>query len=276
MKIPLPGLTVPLIILVVLIAVVWIGLRLVPAPFAAPPVVAGTVQTIPLPGNLPAPVTRFYRAVYGERIPVIHTVVMTGRAEIRPFGRPTLHARFRFVHDAGRSYRHYIEATFFGLPIMRVNESFIDGHSRYETPAGVEEGEPRTQQGANLGMWAELSGAPAVLLTDPRVRWIAVDDEAALLEVPYQGVGRERFMVRFDQKTGLVTLMEVMRFQRKDSPAKTLWVTKALSWEKRGDYVTTTNGSAWWYGADRPWAIFHMEDIVLNADLGGYLEARGR
>jgi hypothetical protein len=41
---------------------------------------------------------------------------------------------------------------------MKVNESFIGGHSRYETPGGVEEGEPQTQQGANLGMWAGRYG----------------------------------------------------------------------------------------------------------------------
>jgi hypothetical protein len=52
-------------------------------------------------------------------------------------------------------------------------------------------------------------------------------------------------------------------------------VTNALAWEKLGDYRTTTKGSAWWYGAERPWAIFHTEQVVLNADLGGYLEARG-
>jgi hypothetical protein len=276
MRIPLPGLTIPLAAVVVLMVIAWIGLGVAPAPFPAFKGTAGSVETMPLPRGLPAPVERFYRTVYGERIPVIHSAVMTGRADIRPFGRPTLPARFRFTHVAGKSYRHYIEATFFGLPIMRINESYVDGHSRFETPAGVEEGEPKTEQAAALGMWAELSGIPAVLLTDPRVRWQPFDADTAVLVVPADKTGEERFLVRFDRATGLVTLMEVMRYQRKDSPAKTLWVTNALSWGKLGGFTATTVGSAWWYGADRPWAVFRTEDVVLNADLGAYINSRGR
>ena len=34
-------------------------------------------------------------------------------------------ARFRFIHEAGRGYRHYIEATVFGLPLMKVNERYL-------------------------------------------------------------------------------------------------------------------------------------------------------
>jgi hypothetical protein len=36
-------------------------------------------------------------------------------------------ARFAAYPDAGKEYRHYIEATWFGLPIMKVNELFVDG-----------------------------------------------------------------------------------------------------------------------------------------------------
>jgi hypothetical protein len=275
MKLPIPGLIIPLAVIVLLIVVGWAGLRVVPAQFPAFTGAPGTVGTIPIPAGLPGPVDRLYRVVYGDRVPVIHSVVISGRAEIRPFGRPTLQARFRFTHVAGRSYRHYIEATFFGLPVMKINESYVDGFSRFETPAGLEEGEPKTEQGANLGMWAELGALPAALLTDPRVRWEPLDADSARLVVPADGKGEERFTVRFDPRTGLVTLMEVMRYQRKDSAEKTLWVTRALKWETLSGYGTSTVGSAWWYGADRPWAVFRTENVVLNPDLGEYITKRG-
>lgn len=275
MRIPLPGLLVALAVVILLAAATWVGLRVVPAPFAAFTGTPGTVETIPLPGGLPAPVDRFYHAVYGERIPVIRSVVMTGRAEIRPFGRPTLQARFRFTHIAGRSYRHYIEATFFGLPVMKVNESYVEGHSRFDTPGGREEGEPKTEQAANLGMWAELSQVPAALLCDPRVRWEPMDAQSAVLVVPGDKGGEERFTVRFDPHSGLVTLMEVMRYQKKDSAEKTLWVTHATEWKKAAGWTTNTVGTAWWYGADRPWAMFRAESFVLNADLADYIHRGG-
>lgn len=275
MKLPLPGLTIPVFVVVALVAILWVGLRIPPAPLAKLPLRAGPVDTMPVPGGLPAPVERFYRAVYGDRVPVLHSVVLTGRADMRPFGFPTLQARYRFSHIVGTSYRHYIEATFFGLPLMKVNESYIDGHSRNETPGGLEEGEPKTEQAANLGMWAELSGVPAALLSDNRVRWEPLGEDSAILAVPYQGNATERFVVHFDPATGLVTLMEVMRYQRKDSPEKTLWVTRALAWDRLGDWTVNTVGSAWWYGASRPWAIFRAEDIVLNPDLGSYIRVSG-
>jgi hypothetical protein len=205
---------------------------------------------------------------------VIRSAVITGRAEVRPTGVPTVQARFRFIHIAGKSYRHYIEATFFGLPILKVRESYIDGYSRVDATMGREEGQPKTQQGANLGMWAELCAIPAALLADPRVRWEPLDAESAILVVPFERA-EERFVVRFDLRSGLVTLMEIMRYQAKDSPAKTLWVTEALEWRKIGEYTANTVGSAWWYGARRPWAVFRTEEIVLNADLSDYIHQTG-
>jgi hypothetical protein len=275
LRLPAAGLLLPLAAIALLVVVVWIGLRVVPAPLPAFPGAPGTVETVALPPGLPAPVERFYRVLHGEEIPVIRSVVLSGRAEIRPFGRLTLQGRFRFTHIAGTSYRHYIEATFFGLPIMRVNERYLDGVSLFETPAGVEQAEPKTEQAANIGMWVELAAVPAALLTDPRVRWEPLDVDTAVLVVPGDPSGEEHLVVRFDPETGLATLIEAMRYQKKDSAQKTLWIARNIAWESLAGFTTGTVGSAWWYGADRPWAIFRTESVVLNPDLEGYIRATG-
>ncbi len=82
---------------------------------------------VPLRPDLPAPVTRFYQQVYGDEVPLIETAVISGRGWVRPVGNLTIPARFRFTHEAGQNYRHYMEATFFGLPILKINEHFLDG-----------------------------------------------------------------------------------------------------------------------------------------------------
>src|SRR6476619_4278185 len=125
-----------LIILAGVIFIGWLGLQFKPAPFPAYAAQTPEFKTIPVPENLPAPVERFYRAAYGDNIPVIESAVFQGRATIRPFLNFPLPARFVFVHNAGKDYRHYIEATWFGLPILKVNEGYVDGASFFEAPMG--------------------------------------------------------------------------------------------------------------------------------------------
>src|SRR6185436_16750374 len=154
----------------------WLGLKIKPKPFLAYPEKTPERRMIPLPSGLPAPVERFYKTVYGDEIPVIETVVVKGRAMISPFGTK-LPARFIFVHHAGKDYRHYIEATWFGMPFMKVNEGYLDGKSFFESPIGNIYDEASTNQGANLAVWAEASWFPSIWITDPRVRWGAVDEK---------------------------------------------------------------------------------------------------
>ena len=136
--------------LLVLIVLAWLGLQIQPAPFPSFAQAQGKLETVPLPVGLPAPVARFYRRIYGDHIPVIRSAVISGRATLRPVGPISLPSRFRFTHVAGRDYRHYIEATIFGLPVLKINESYIAGSSRMAMPWGTTENDPRTNQGANL------------------------------------------------------------------------------------------------------------------------------
>jgi hypothetical protein len=230
-------------------------------------------KTIPLPAGLPAPVERFYRQVYGERAPLITSAVISGRGTLRPVGGITFPARFRFAHEAGRSYRHYFETTIFGLPVMKVNEYFVDGKGRMELPWGVEEGE-RIDQGANLSLWAEtVATLPAILLADARVRWEPIDDATALLVVPF-GATEERFVARFDPATGRLWLLESMRYKGA-AGVKTLWLNESREWARLGDYMLPTVGSATWGDDGRPWLVFTFEDVAYNVDVDTSLEAQG-
>jgi hypothetical protein len=244
--------------IVLLIAVGWIGTHLRPAPFTPVLQSAPPLEHVALPAGYPAPVERFYRQLYGESVPVIRTAVITGRGTMRlaPLFNLTLPARFRFVHEAGLNYRHYIEVTFLGIPLLKVNEYFVDGQERQELPWAVMEGNPKLDQGGNLGMWAEIiQWLPSVLVTDPNVRWEPVDDETALLVVPF-GTDQERFVVRFDPTSGKVKYWEVMRYANGEGE-KTLWV----------------NGT--WFEDGRPWFIIQEEDVVYNVAVDTSLTAKG-
>lgn len=252
----------------------WLGLQIKPKPFSPYPEKTPELRTVPLPAGLPAPVERFYRTVYGEEIPVIETVVIKGRADISPFGIK-FPARFLFVHNAGRDYRHYIEATWFGIPFMKVNESYVDGNSHFELPIGRYENDPSITQGAVLGLWAESAWFPSIFLTDERVRWEPVDEKTALLFVPFDEQ-EENFIVRFDPETGLIDLMEAMRCRDAGpEPHKILWITKSLPGPTIAGTPLSAVGSATWMDQGKPWAIFSLEEVSYNVDVSEYIRQRG-
>jgi hypothetical protein len=248
----------------------WVGLQVPPAAFPLFPEGAGITAFVPLPADLPEPVERFYQAVYGDRIPVIESAVISGRAQLRVAGI-TFPSRFRFTHRAGQDYSHDIVSTIFGLPLLHVHESYIDGWSRLELPFGVTEGEPKVEQAANLGLWAESIWLPGIFLTDKRVHWTAVDAETALLTVPY-GEHEETFVVRFDPETGLIRLLEAMRYREATSEQKTLWINEILAWGKIGGALLPSEATVTWLDEGTPWATFRVEEIVTNADVRDMLQ----
>jgi len=268
----------PIIIICILAALFflgWLGLQIKPQPFSAYPEKTPQLKTIPLPAGLPAPVERFYKTVYGENIPVIETVVVKGRANISPFG-VKLPARFLFVHKTGKDYRHYFEATWFGMPVMKVNERYLDGKSLFELPVGDPiNNDASTNQAANLAVWAEAAWFPSIWVTDPRVHWEPVDDQTALLFVPY-GDQEENFIMRFNPDTGLLDSMEAMRFRDSGPQAKKiLWITRNVEGKKIEGTQLDAIGSATWLDQGKPWAIFTLEEVNYNVDVNEYIQQKG-
>jgi len=254
--------------------IAWLGLRVKAKPFSMPVLDNLDNKFVPFPGNLPEPVNRFFRTVYGDQIPVIETAVLNGRGKIRPFGI-WLPARFVFVHNVGKDYRHYIEATFFGLPFLKVNEGYLDGESFFESPMGSYYNDANTNQGANLAVWAEAGWFPSIWAIDPRVQWTAVDDKTALLYVPFED-SIENFVVRFNPQTGLIDTMEAMRYREPgEGKSKILWITRNEPGDTISGMVLSATGSAIWLDQGKPWAFFTLEDLGFNLDVSKYIRMRG-
>ena len=264
------GAIIDLVILLVLVVV--FGFRQQPAPFPPFTGASSPVQTVPLPAGLPAPVERYYRLVHGDEVPVYTSAVMSGRGTLRFMGI-TMPARVRFTHDSGHGYRHYIENTFYGIPLLRVNESYLDGHSRLELPFGVVENDPGVDSAANQGLWAETFVYPAYLLTDPRLRWEAVDEDTARLFVPFKD-GEQEFQLEFDPQTGMITRFETLRYRDAKLGAIRWWGDFIYRTDQNGDPVLDSF-TATWEDEGTPWLRVAFEEQVFNADVGEYIRQKG-
>ena len=190
-------LIIALALIILIPLLLFLGLRIRPQPFDPYPETTPELETVPLPDDLPAPIERYYKAIMGEQAPVIESAVISTRGKLRVAGI-TFPTRFRFIHDAGQGYRHYAELTLFGIPVMKINERYLDGRARMELPMGVIENEPKVDKAANLGLWGESIWLPSVYLSDPRVRWQAIDDTTARLVVPFEE-GEDSFWSIYDE-----------------------------------------------------------------------------
>lgn len=220
----------------------WLGLKLKPAPYPAFSKISDTPKSIPLPAGLPAPVERFYRTTYGENIPVITSAVLSGRGTMAPFGLP-FPIRFRFIYDVGKSYCAMFNGTFYRLPWMKAIETVMEGHAIGRMPTGVDEG-PWFDDAMNVRVYCEiLHWFPAALLTTPGVCWEPLDDETAMLVLPF-GKKQQRVLARFDPESGELRYFEAMKYR--SAKSKVLWV----------------NGI--WFDQGKPWISMNTEDTLYN------------
>jgi len=260
-------------VLVVLAAGGWLGLQVRPKPFPPYPERTSILATVELPAGLPAPVARYYKTIVEGQVPIIESAVISGRGKLRVKGI-TFPARFRFTYIAGQGYRRYIEATVFGYPVMKVNEWYLDGKARMELPVGVIENEPKIDMAANLALWGEAVWMPSILITDARVRWEAVDDGTARLVVPF-GDEEDAFTVAFDRQTGLIRMMEAMRYREATDEAKIPWRNELLGWQSFHGIEVPSLVATTWLDEGAPWAMWTIEDVVYNVDVSEYIRARG-
>lgn len=265
-----------LIIIILIIAagwLIWMGTKKTPDPFPPLALQNRNLGTFDLPGGLPECVERFYRELYGTEMPRIESFVLTGRGQLRFMG-VTLPTRLRFIHQAGEGYRHYIETTFWGIPILRVNEYFLEGECCLNLPFGTIEDDPQTDQAANIGLWSETMMFPSVYLSASDVRWESINDHTAMLIVPFQD-GEDRFTAHFNPETHMLDRMEALRWKKSGDNEKTRWQAQALEWGELEGLRMPILFAAQWMDEESPWLVARIEDVRWNVDVEEYIQGEG-
>ena len=68
---------------------------------------------------------------------------------------------------------------------------------------------------------------------------------------------------------------EMMRYRDAPDETKTLWINDVREWGAVNDNPTPVVGAVTWFDEGSPWAVFNVEDVVYNADVREYIQAKG-
>lgn len=257
-------------LLAVVTGVGWLGLQVDPKPGPPRPERARDLGTVKLPSDLPEPVSRHFRATMGERVPRIETVVVWGRGEFKLMGL-WFPMRFESYHVAGRSFRRELELTWFGLPVFRGYDAYIDGNGALKFTGlfgllHVFDKGKKIDQGDNLAMWAEAPfTTPSAMVLDPQVRWEPIDAHTARFVFPF-GDGEDSLRVSFDPETDLMRSTSGMRYRGREE-TKTSYRGEYAEWRAVHGIKAPRRDAAVWEDQGEPYIVLDVEGTEYNVDV---------
>jgi hypothetical protein len=249
-----------------LVGIGWLGLQVSPANLPPPVDEPQDFGTVEIPGDLPVPVRRYFQVVFDDQAPRIASLVVCGRARAN-FGL-WLPLRYRLVHRPGYDFERYMEVTWFGLPVLKAIDRYIDGVGM-TGPMGKAATGPVVDQGANMILWAEAPLMPSLWITDERIRWEAVDDRTARLIFPY-GQAEDELTVHFDPESGLVARMTALRY-RDEATGKIPWRVDFTSWQTINGTKLPARIAVTWEDQGKPWSYWNLEEVFWNVDISKML-----
>ncbi len=247
---------------VVLAGIAWAGLRVPPANLPLPEETPDEPTVMAISENVPTPVRRYYAAALGDQVPRMDTLAVYGRAQAN-FGL-WMPLRYRLVHAPGHAFERYMEVTWFGLPVLKAVDRYVDGKGM-TGPIGREAKGPEIDQGANMILWAEAPLMPSLWISDERIRWEAIDDTSARLIFPFEE-GEDELTVYFDPTSGLITRMTALRYRNAES-GKIPWHVDFLTWQTVAGIQVPQRLAITWEDQGKPWSYWDIDHLFWNVDL---------
>lgn len=244
----------------------WVGLQVPPRNFAPPQAEPQALETVAIPTNLPAPVRRYFQVAFGDQVPRVDSMVAWGRARAR-FGI-WMPIRFLLYHRPGQAFERDMEVTWFGLPVLKALDKYIGGKGMTGPLNNLETG-PKVDQGANLILWAEATFYPSLLITDPRLRWEAIDETSARLIFPFNGEASDMIFY-FDPQSGLVTRTWALRYQG-GAGEKVPWYAEIKAWQTINGKQLPRRVVVVWENEGTPWSDWTFEGVLWNVDISQQL-----
>lgn len=244
----------------------WAGLQVPPRNFPPPNGEPQERGAITIPSTLPAPVRRYFQVAFGDQVPRVDSLVAWGRARAN-FGI-WMPIRFLLYHRPGQAFKRDMEVTWFGLPVLKAIDQYSNGKGMTGPLNHLETG-PKVDQGANLILWAEATFYPSLLITDPRLRWEAINETSARLIFPFNSEESDMIFY-FDPQSGLVTRTWALRYQG-GKGEKVPWYAEIKAWQTIDGKQLPRRVVVVWENEGTPWSDWTFEGVRWNVDVSPQL-----
>jgi hypothetical protein len=207
--------------------------------------------------SLPPPVERWLATAWPNGMPDIDTMASAGTGRLRIGPLRWLSIEHRTVHRLGRDQVRDIRLRVGSVPVLRVLDAYVDGHGMTKIGPLPSVG-PAVDEAAFLAMWCEAALVPSSWRHAPGLRWAPVDDDRAVLHVPF----RERvdeLAVEFDPGSSLPRAFEVDR--PKSEARRVRWRAAFREPVTFGDIRWWRIVSARWMDEPEPWYEAQIDQL---------------
>lgn len=195
-------------------------------------------------------------------VPQMDTLAMWSRPYMRRGSLPRLALRMRSVSRVGESFVNDIEMTWYGFPILRVVDAFVDGHGITKIGCSATIGD-EIDQGANLFQWSEAVFVPSAFRQGSPIVAEKVGSDEIRLTVPL-GSGHDEAGVRFVD--GHPARFSALRHIGSRTP-QTWWHVDYLGWHMSEGIQVPRHMDVTWEDERRPWLSFDLDGFVANVEV---------
>ncbi|MFN8126170.1 MAG: DUF6544 family protein [Candidatus Nanopelagicales bacterium] len=239
----------------------------VPAPVprrAATPVEPVTESPDP---QWPDLLHQWLETAHQGRVPVAATCEFVGTGRIRLGRSPWLPVSYRTSHLLGQEFVAEVAATWFGRPVVRGMDAFVDRTGLQRARDTVTLGPGLDSDGVSF-LWSEAALVPASWAL-PGVKWTQTDDTTLILDVAGPDVAAPvTATIACDGETGLPQTFTVpWRSKNPEGTVGAGWQVRYGGWRPADDGWAPALVEVQWLDEDRPWFRMRMEPPVLGADV---------
>lgn len=250
-------------VLIFLIFFAWLGFQIQPKSFSVSNKTIKTTVYQQFPEDLPDLVSKHFKTVFEDEVPIIETSIVWGKSKMNISGI-WVPVRFIVYYIPAEGFYRYMEVTWYGIPLIKGYDLYTEEKAEFCIAGTIETGD-KIAQGQNLAHWAESQWSPSIFITDNRLKWDEVDKDSVNLMIPYQD-NYDNLTIDFDSESGLIKTMEAMRY-RGQSEEKVLWRIDCLEWEVFNELLIPVRSSLTWEGDKGPWSYWTIEGIQYNAEI---------